>query len=200
MWFNFEISVQENFANSWKINITDISLKLSWNALQLYLFYTFFPMCHVLAFFSDEWCCRVLEFSCYLSLNQECGGGYLRTKYCRTSPHIFGFLEWSWAVAEWLEGEHSLLMLPEDSRLAAHFAMSTRRQGGSELHLLLFHFSLEIFEHKCYLSDKVNCGPGPQLILLDTTAAVNNALPWITSASWKLINLAATQTWRRISP
>lgn len=163
-----------------------------------------FPMCHVLAFFCD-WCCRVSESSCYLSLNQECGGGYLRTKYCRTSSHIFEFVERSWAVAKWLgSGEYT------GSRTQP--ANATRglmpccpfyhvyKNWGWELHLLLFDFALEAFGHKCYLSDKANCGSEPCLILLDTTAAVNNALPWITSASWKLINLATTQTWKRISP
>lgn len=155
-----------------------------------------FPMCYVLAFFCDEWCCRVLESSCYLSLNQECVGGYLRTKYCKTSSLMFEFVAWSWAEAEWFglgQAEHSLLIR------CCPFC-HVYKNWGSELHLLLSDLSLEVFGQKCYLSEEVNCGPGPCLVLLDTMTAVNNASPWITVASWKLINLAATQTWRRISP
>lgn len=89
-----------------------------------------FPVCYVLAFFCDERCCRVLELSCYLScLNQECVGGYLRTKYCRISCHIFELV----AGAEWLglgeasvEAKHSPLILPVYSYLAARFAVPTR--------------------------------------------------------------------------
>ena len=165
-------------------------------------------MCYVLAFFRDEWCCRVLELSCCLPcLNQECVGGYLRTKYCRTSCHIFELVAWSWAVVEWLslvstEAKRSLLMLPVHLCLDACFVLSVRIEDQISIcHHRTFSFlTFQVFGCKFVFSGKVKCRPVPCLIPLDTTAALNNALPWITAVSLKLINLAVTQIWRRISP
>lgn len=166
-----------------------------------------FPMCYVLAFFRDERCCRVLELSCYLCcLNQERVGGYLRTKYCRTSCHIFELVAWSWAVAEWLDlGESFNRSKTQPANASGALApcclfCCVYKNRGSDLHLPLSDFSFEVFGHRFYFSGKVKRGPGPCPVLLDTTAAVNNALPWITAASLKLINLAVTQIWRSISP
>lgn len=159
-----------------------------------------FAVCYVLAFFRDEWCCRVLELSCYLSsLNQECVGGYLRIKYCRISCHIFELV----AGAEWLGlGETFSGSKTQPTHSTSVFVphcpfCCAYKNWGSDLHLLS-DFSFEISGHKFCFSGKVKCGPCP--MLLDTTAAVNNALPWITAASLKLINLALTQIWRSISP
>lgn len=135
MGFSSEASVWEGLPNSWKN-------KCNWHFSQIFVECTpavfiihIFLVCYVLAFFHDESCCRVLELSCYLScLNQECVGGYLRTKYCRTFCHIFelnscsgerclsGLVKGRFST----EAKHDLLMLPVHSCLAAAFAMSMR--------------------------------------------------------------------------